>query len=129
MDKGFVRHLGTDSGDLAIVQSIMALAQAFGLDVVAEGVETGDRGQDPARVGMRSRTRFSALAAGRRHGDGGIARQALCANGLFDGRDLLRLRGAIRTGSARPSRNLPPRWQQSRTGPVERPSQAYHSFS
>jgi EAL domain-containing protein (putative c-di-GMP-specific phosphodiesterase class I) len=40
IDKGFVRHLGTDSGDLAIVQSIMALAQAFGLDVVAEGVET-----------------------------------------------------------------------------------------
>ncbi|MFZ1164767.1 putative bifunctional diguanylate cyclase/phosphodiesterase [Mycobacterium sp.] len=41
VDKGFVRHLGTDSGDLAIVQSIMALAQAFKLDVVAEGVETG----------------------------------------------------------------------------------------
>ena len=40
IDKGFVRHLGTDSGDLAIVQSIMALAQAFGLDVVAEGIET-----------------------------------------------------------------------------------------
>jgi diguanylate cyclase (GGDEF)-like protein len=40
VDKGFVRHLGTDSGDLAIVQSIMALAKAFGLDVVAEGVET-----------------------------------------------------------------------------------------
>ena len=42
VDKGFVRYLGTDSGDLAIVQSIMALAQAFGLDVVAEGVETAD---------------------------------------------------------------------------------------
>jgi diguanylate cyclase len=42
IDKGFVRHLGTDSGDLAIVQSIMALAQAFGLDVVAEGIETVD---------------------------------------------------------------------------------------
>jgi len=40
VDKGFVRYLGTDSGDLAIVQSIMALSQAFGLDVVAEGVET-----------------------------------------------------------------------------------------
>ncbi len=40
IDKGFVRYLGTDSGDLAIVQSIMALAQAFGLDVVAEGIET-----------------------------------------------------------------------------------------
>ena len=40
VDKSFVRDLGTDSGDLAIVQSIMALANAFRLDVVAEGVET-----------------------------------------------------------------------------------------
>lgn len=40
IDKGFVRDLGTDSGDLAIVQSIMALAHAFQLDVVAEGIET-----------------------------------------------------------------------------------------
>jgi len=40
VDKSFVRDLGRDSGDLAIVQSIMALANAFGLDVVAEGVET-----------------------------------------------------------------------------------------
>jgi diguanylate cyclase (GGDEF)-like protein len=40
VDKSFVRDLGTDSGDLAIVQSIMALANAFKLDVVAEGVET-----------------------------------------------------------------------------------------
>ncbi|BBX46106.1 EAL domain-containing protein [Mycobacterium cookii] len=42
VDKGFVRDLGTDSGDLAIVQSIMALADAFGLDVVAEGIESPD---------------------------------------------------------------------------------------
>jgi diguanylate cyclase len=42
VDRGFVQHLGADSGDLAIVQSIMALAQAFGLDVVAEGVETAE---------------------------------------------------------------------------------------
>lgn len=40
IDKGFVRDLGTNEGDLAIVRSIMALAEAFGLDVVAEGVET-----------------------------------------------------------------------------------------
>jgi diguanylate cyclase len=40
VDKSFVRDLGSDSGDLAIVQSIMALANAFGLNVVAEGVET-----------------------------------------------------------------------------------------
>jgi len=40
IDKGFVRDLGTSADDLAIVRSIMALAEAFELDVVAEGVET-----------------------------------------------------------------------------------------
>lgn len=40
IDKGFVRELGTDAGDQAIVRSIMSLADAFGLEVIAEGVET-----------------------------------------------------------------------------------------
>jgi EAL domain-containing protein (putative c-di-GMP-specific phosphodiesterase class I) len=40
IDKGFVRDLGDSVRDLAIVQSIVALASVFGLDVVAEGVET-----------------------------------------------------------------------------------------
>lgn len=40
IDRGFVRDLGRSPHDLAIVQSIMTLANAFGLDVVAEGVET-----------------------------------------------------------------------------------------
>jgi diguanylate cyclase len=40
IDATFVRELGTNAGDLAIVRSIMSLAKAFGLDVVAEGVET-----------------------------------------------------------------------------------------
>lgn len=40
IDKGFVRSLDTNAGDLAIVRSTMALADAFGLEVVAEGVET-----------------------------------------------------------------------------------------
>lgn len=40
IDKGFVCDLGSNAPDLAIVQSIVALANAFGLYVVAEGVET-----------------------------------------------------------------------------------------
>lgn len=40
IDRGFVRELGTDVGDQAIVRSIMSLADAFQLEVVAEGVET-----------------------------------------------------------------------------------------
>ena len=40
IDKGFVVGLDTNPDDLAIVRSIVALADAFRLDVVAEGVET-----------------------------------------------------------------------------------------
>jgi len=40
IDTGFVRDLGTNAGDLAIIRSIIGLAEAFGLQLVAEGVET-----------------------------------------------------------------------------------------
>ncbi|HYB80797.1 MAG TPA: bifunctional diguanylate cyclase/phosphodiesterase [Mycobacterium sp.] len=40
IDAGFVRDLGTNADDLAIVRSILVLAEAFGLQLVAEGVET-----------------------------------------------------------------------------------------
>lgn len=40
IDQSFVRNLGNDEGDLAIVRTIVSLAEAFGLEVVAEGVET-----------------------------------------------------------------------------------------
>jgi diguanylate cyclase (GGDEF)-like protein len=40
IDKSFVRELGSNAGDLAIVKAIIALAEAFCLQIIAEGVET-----------------------------------------------------------------------------------------
>ncbi len=53
IDKGFVGDLGTNTGDLAIVRSIISLADAFGLDVVAEGVETAVAARTLLDLGCR----------------------------------------------------------------------------
>ncbi len=40
IDQSFVRDLATDAGNAAIVTAILAMARAFNLHVVAEGIET-----------------------------------------------------------------------------------------
>jgi diguanylate cyclase (GGDEF)-like protein/PAS domain S-box-containing protein len=40
IDRGFVQNVESDSGDIGIIQAIVQLGSTFGLEVIAEGVET-----------------------------------------------------------------------------------------
>ena len=42
LDQGFVQNVATDHSDQAIVEAIIRLAKALGLDLVAEGIESPD---------------------------------------------------------------------------------------
>jgi diguanylate cyclase (GGDEF)-like protein len=53
LDQGFIRDLGGDPHDQAVVKSILAVADALGLDVVAEGVETARAAATLLELGCR----------------------------------------------------------------------------
>jgi EAL domain-containing protein (putative c-di-GMP-specific phosphodiesterase class I) len=53
IDPRFVRDLGTNANDLAIVRAIIGLAEAFDLQLVAEGVETPSAALALMRHGCR----------------------------------------------------------------------------
>ncbi|MBD3640307.1 MAG: EAL domain-containing protein [Marinobacter sp.] len=43
IDRQFTRQLGTDARDTRIVSAILGIAEALGLEVVAEGIESGEQ--------------------------------------------------------------------------------------
>jgi predicted signal transduction protein with EAL and GGDEF domain len=54
IDRSFVMHLGVEKDDFAIVRAIAAMADALGLDVVAEGVETAEQAAEALALGCGS---------------------------------------------------------------------------
>jgi polar amino acid transport system substrate-binding protein len=53
IDRSFVDGLGSDAEDTAIVTAVVSMAQALGLAVVAEGVETETQRDELVRLGCR----------------------------------------------------------------------------
>ncbi|MEJ2866697.1 bifunctional diguanylate cyclase/phosphodiesterase [Actinomycetospora sp. OC33-EN08] len=53
IDRGFVHDLGHDPDDYSIVRSIVKLAESFGLDLIAEGVESEEAAATLVELGCR----------------------------------------------------------------------------
>ena len=79
IDRSFVAGLGERAGAAAIFGAIVAMGHALGLNVVAEGIETGDQAGEALRLGCDSGQGYlfarpappaqaTATRGGRRHG-------------------------------------------------------------
>lgn len=53
IDQSFVRDMLDDTDDLAILQGVIGLAEAFNHKVIAEGVETGAHGTKLLQLGCQ----------------------------------------------------------------------------
>lgn len=51
VDQGFVREMLENPGDLSIIAGVVGMAKAFGMQVIAEGVETHEHGDLLLRLG------------------------------------------------------------------------------
>ena len=54
IDQSFVQDVMTDSNDVAIIRTIVALGQSLDLAVIAEGVETSEQKQSLSALGCRT---------------------------------------------------------------------------
>ncbi|PKO86638.1 MAG: diguanylate cyclase [Betaproteobacteria bacterium HGW-Betaproteobacteria-12] len=63
IDRSFVGDILTDPDDLVIVESVIALARAFGHSVVAEGVESGEQGLALLKLGCELAQGYAIAAA------------------------------------------------------------------
>ena len=63
IDGSFVRDIETDPHDKAIAQSVVALADAFGLSVIAEGIETAEQAAYLREIGCLSGQGYLFAAA------------------------------------------------------------------
>ena len=71
INQEFVTDLGKSPDDLAIVRAIIALAEAFGLQLVAEGVETEAAAMTLLHHGCHRAQGFLLVASSERRRNGG----------------------------------------------------------